>query len=83
MWYWDLTLGILFFVAWVCLCFYAQALRNAYMLGQTDYILHKNRKHDHTGLALWSYNKGRRRRAREYKLRVHNQGRGYGNAIPR
>lgn len=81
MWYWELTLGIVFFVVWVCIVLYAQTLRNAYMLGQMDYIMHKNRTHDYTGLGLLAYNKGRKKKAIEYKLKVHSKGQGFGNPI--
>jgi hypothetical protein len=75
MWVWELTLGIIFFVAWVCLLGYAQSVRRSYMLGQIDYITHRNRRHDYEGVALWAYNKGRKKKAVEYKLSVRGTAR--------
>jgi hypothetical protein len=83
MWLWDLTLGVVFLIAWICFILYGQALRSVYTLGQMDYITHRNRKHDYSGIALWVYNKGRKKKAVEYKLRVHSTGRYYGNPEPR
>lgn len=54
------VLGVLFLVLWACAMIYANSLSKAYTLGKEDYIRHKNRSVEYTGLARWVYRRGRR-----------------------
>lgn len=55
-----IVLGVLFLVLWVCALIYANSLTKAYSLGKEDYIRHKNRTVEYTGLARRVYRRGRR-----------------------
>lgn len=55
-----IVLGVVFLVIWVCAMIYYNSLTKAYSLGKEDYVRHKNRTVEYTGLARLAYRRGRR-----------------------
>lgn len=69
-----LSLGILFFVVWVCAIVYIDTLRKVYTQGRIDTISKINRKRDFKGMPLRVYNAGRRAQVMERRLKIHKTG---------
>lgn len=68
------ALGVLFLVLWVCAMIYANSLSKAFTLGKEDYIRHKNRSVEYTGLARKAYRRGRHRAAVVSHPKLKNKG---------
>lgn len=68
-----IVLGVLFLVLWVCALIYFNSLTKAYALGKEDYMRHKNRTGEYTGLARRAYRRGRRSAAVNHNTKLKSK----------